>query len=377
MVCGVLLPCASNSAIDSRTERQAESADQLLRSVLASDGGPGIMATVIKDGEVIWRGAAGIAELEHAIPMTVEHRLRIGSVSKPVTAALTLRMVQLGKFDLSADVSSYVAEFPRKEVPITPLQLASHTSGIRHFDFANYAEANNVMYRQTLAEAIVFFANDPLVSAPGEAFLYSSHGYNLLGAALEKASGNSFTELLEKYLAGPLTLEKTRTDHPFEIVENRAGFYTVTAANHHFSWMKDGELINTIIRDSSDYYPSGGLLSSTTDLAVFTYQLFVGDFLNDEMKLLVMTPARLNNGDNASCGGTMYYSVGWEVRTGQDGVKSFGHNGETNGAYALIRYFPDENLIIAGIANYNVVGREPAFFEAIAEQLPEIFTLGN
>ena len=59
MVCGVLLPCASTSAIDSRTEHQAESADQLLRSVLVSDGGPGIMATVIKDGEVIWRGAGG------------------------------------------------------------------------------------------------------------------------------------------------------------------------------------------------------------------------------------------------------------------------------------------------------------------------------
>ncbi len=375
--CASLAACVSGGADTALADDRSRQADQLLHSILEADTGPGVMAAVVKNGELVWSGAAGVADLENGSAMTADKRLRIGSVSKPLTAILALSMVQAGAFDIDADISQYVSEFSAPDATITPRQLGAHTSGIRHFDFANYSEANNMVYRQSLAETVEAFANDPLLSAPGDAFHYSSHGFNLLGAALERAGGASFATLFEDYVAKMIAIQNTRTDHPFDIIEKRSGFYTVTIANPVFPWMQDGAVINTIFRDSSDYYPSGGMLSSASDLASFTYKVFVSDFLSAEMKSIITNAATLNNGAPVAVeggNGTIFYSFGWELRKNSDGdIVSFGHNGETNGAYALIRYFPEDDIAIAGIANYNILGSEPYFFKAIAEELPALF----
>lgn len=375
--CTSLAGCVSGAADTALADDRSRQADQLLQSILEADTGPGVMAAVVKNGELVWSGGAGIADMENGSAMTPDKRLRIGSVSKSLTAVLALAMAQAGAFDIDADISQYVAEFSAPGATITPRQLGAHTSGVRHFDFANYSEANNMVYRQSLAETVDNFAGDPLLFVPGDAFHYSSHGYNLLGAALERAGEESFTALFEDYVAKKIGLRNTLTDHPFDIIENRSGFYTVTMANPVFTWMEDGAVINTIFRDSSDYYPSGGMLANASDLASFTYDVFESDLLSAEMKSLITNPAKLNNGAPVAFegeGGTIYYSFGWELRQNSNGeITSYGHNGETNGAYALIRYFPEDDMAIAGIANYNILGREPYFFKAISEELPALF----
>lgn len=375
--CASIAGCVSGGADTALADDRSRQADQLLHSILEADTGPGVMAAVVKNGELVWSSAAGVADLENGSVMTTDKRLRIGSVSKPLTAILALAMVQAVAFDIDADINQYVPEFSPPDATITSRQLGAHTSGIRHFDFANYSEANNMVYRQSLAETVENFASDPLLSVPGEAFHYSSHGFNLLGAALERAGEASFTTLFEYYVAKKVDLQNTRTDHPFDIIENRSGFYTVTIANPVFPWMQDGAVINTIFRDSSDYYPSGGMLASAADLANFTYNVFVSDFLSAEMKSLITNPAMLNNGAPAAVeggDGSIFYSFGWELRKNSDGgIVSYGHNGETNGAYALIRYFPEDDMAIAAIANYNILGREPYFFKAMSEELPALF----
>lgn len=145
-------------------------------------------------------------------------------------------------------------------------------------------------------------------------------------------------------------------------------------ANPVFSRMADGALINTFYRDGSDYYPSGGMLSSAVDLARFTSAVFETPFLAASSRARITEPAVLTNGALAGFSANHLYSFGWEIRRDVNAhTISYGHNGETNGAYAVIRYFPDENLAIAGIANYNVMGRKAAFFDAIASDLRDIF----
>ena len=333
------------------------------------------MAAVVKDGQLVWSGAVGIADLEHDIDLAVDHRLRIGSVSKPLTAVLTLRLAQADIISLDTEISHYIPELPSEIGSVTARQLGSHISGIRHFNFANFAEANNMMYRHRLVEGINFFADDPLLFAPGEEFEYSSFGYNLLGAVLEHAGDGEFGKLFDAHVTKTFGLDQTRIDHPFDIIEGRVGFYTVTAENPFFTWMKNGEVINTIFRDSSDYYPSGGMLSSASDLARFTAQIFESDILTEEMRALISTPAKLNSGAAAGFNENVLYSFGWEIHLNEAGeIRSYGHNGETNGAYAMIRYFPKTGLAVAGIANYNIVGNEPVFFGAIGDALPALFT---
>ena len=102
------------------------------------------------------------------------------------------------------------------------------------------------------------------------------------------------------------------------------------------------------------------------DLARFAHAVFAGDFLGDEGDRLVTTPARLASGEE------LPYTFGWQ-RQAVDGRLRYEHGGETNGAYAQVAYFPELDLALAGIANFNFWGEtlgEPAFFEWVLERLP-------
>ena len=129
-------------------------AEGLLREALATDGGPGIQVAVMHRGELVWSAAVGHADLEQQVPLTSSTRLRIGSVSKLYTATLVARLIQADRMRPDSDVREYVPEFPDKGAPITLRRLASHTSGIRHYDFSNLAEANNTNHYHGLPREV-------------------------------------------------------------------------------------------------------------------------------------------------------------------------------------------------------------------------------
>ncbi len=309
---------------------------------------------------MLWSGAAGYADLEAQIELTTQTRMRIGSVSKPFTAAIVLRLAGREELDLDGDIRNLVPELaaPQQGI-ITARNIASHTSGIRHYDFNDIMDANNFLYFPSLTDALARTASDPLVSQPGEQFHYSSLAYNVLGVAAERASNQSFGELLTSEIAEPLGLANTIIDHPLNIIENRTRFYT------HFP---DGVTRNTIWRDSSDFYPSGGILSTAEDLAAFTNAMFAGDLLPPSFRADVMTEAMTNDG--APTG----YSFGWQIVRNEAGIIiHYEHGGETNGGYAFVRYTPASGTVVAMVGNTNQAVGEPYFFEGARNALPAIF----
>jgi CubicO group peptidase (beta-lactamase class C family) len=338
----------------------SERAQDLLEEALAKDGGPGMMAAVVRGGDLLWTGAAGMADLELGVALTPGTRMRTGSVSKTLTAGLIARLVDAGKLGVDEDVRQHVPAFPDKGVVITPRHIAAHTSGIRHYDFANMFEANNVRVYERLDDALAIFAGDPLLAAPGTTFEYSSLAYNLLGVTAAAAAESSFGDALASWVTTPLGLADTMIDHPLAIIPRRTRFYTVV----------DGPaVINTYWRDSSDFYPSGGILSTASDLAVFTAAVFEGEFLSDASRALLSMEATLKDGSGVG------YSFGWQVRE-VDGQRRYSHGGESNGVHAQVVYIPDLNMAVAGITNYNFWGQdlaEPAFFDLVADTLPRLF----
>ena len=157
----------------------------------------------------------------------------------------------------------------------------------------------------------------------------------------------------------PLGLANTMPDHPLAIIPGRTRFFTVF----------NGQLINTFWRDSSDYYPSGGMLSTAEDLARFTHSVFEGEFLNTSSQDLIRTEAKLADGSPVG------YTFGWQITRLPSGKLMYHHGGETNGAYGNVLYIPDDGLIVTGLANYNVFPNqgEVAFFELIRKTLPDLF----
>jgi len=349
------------SPVAAGTHESRAEASALLEEALQADNGPGVQAAVVIDGQLVWSVALGQADLEGRVAMDPTTRLRIGSVSKVLTSALAARLVEDGRLDPEATVQTYLPDFPEKGSPVTSRLLASHTSGIRHYDFSNMAEANNTHHYDGVGQALAVFAEDALEAAPRTRFLYSSFGFNLLGAVTEAAAGEPFLDALSSWVTAPLSLDDTVGDSALAIVPGRGRFYTLR---------DNGELINTIWRDSSDYYPSGGLLSTAQDLAQLTSAMFEGDFFGPRSKTLFTTPATLADGTPVP------YSFGWQVKTDGDGtVIHYGHGGLTNGATAEVRYLPRQRMAIAVITNYNFwFADSPSTISVVTDVIPAVLS---
>ncbi|XP_078718185.1 serine beta-lactamase-like protein LACTB, mitochondrial [Lampetra fluviatilis] len=111
----------------------------LLQKVKDEVGAPGMVVGVSVNGEVVWTEGLGFADLENRLPCHSNTVMRVASVSKSLTTAALARLWEAGKVDLDAPVQTYVPDFPEKEfqgqkVTITPRQILSHFSGIRHYE---------------------------------------------------------------------------------------------------------------------------------------------------------------------------------------------------------------------------------------------------
>ena len=336
-------------------------ANILLQQTLEADKGVGIAAAVVTDGELIWSGVAGKADGRTDAPLTEASRLRIGSVSKPITAALTAKLVESGQLDLDAPITRYLPDFPSHGNAITMRMLAAHLSGIRQYDFADFDEANNRLQFSSLKEGLAFFKDDPLVAPPGTEFHYTSFGYNLIGAIIESIEGKPFGAVLEERLAAPLGLESLTVDDPKTFVECRGRFHTV-----YFGAIP----LTTIWRNHSEAYPSAGILISAGDLATLAHEMFDGVYFDDQSKALFRDPIAKSDGAITS------RSLGWRTVKDEAGsIVYYSHGGLTNGAIAEIQYYPEDKTAIAVIANYNLwlTDRYSKVTDLAVEQLPGLF----
>lgn len=119
----------------------------------------------------------------------------------------------------------------------------------------------------TVPEALTLFINDELLHQPGTKWLYTTHGYTLLSAILERISDDkqTYVELLKDLVTNQLDLRHTKLEYPEEIVPNRSRYYCIRS-------LKDG-LRNVAYVDLSYKWAGGGMLSNINDLLVFANTL--------------------------------------------------------------------------------------------------------
>ena len=334
----------------------SEQAGGILEAALLNDRGIGISSAVVIDGEIVFARAFGSAGKDFILgPNT---RMRTGSIAKLFTAVAAARLVEMNLLDLNEPVAAIVPEILNEM--ITSYQLGTHTSGIRHYDFQKMAEANNRKRYQSLTDALQIFSSDPLLFEPGTEFHYSSYGFNLLGVVVERTYGASYEVALHDLVAKPLELSSIVFDDIEAEIPCRSSFNTMV-----FGRIR----INAPWRDNSDLYPSGGLLVSASDLAIFTDAIFNSDFLQPRTVELFTKPVMTPDGKLTG------YSFGWQIgRSNKGTIEWYGHGGQINGAYASVRYYPASQMTVVGMTNYNywLTSRSPKFFDAVREELPTL-----
>ena len=165
----------------------------------------GLAIGVLREGRIAYVRGYGLADREEAVPVNRDTMFRWASVSKPVTAIAAMQLVEQGKLRLDDDVRHYVPEFPDKGHRITVRHLLCHQGGIVHYTNGEVVRTQQQYTNQhpfaDVVMALDTFKESPLVSLPGGKYSYSTHGYILLSAVVERAGGQPFADQVRERIA--------------------------------------------------------------------------------------------------------------------------------------------------------------------------------
>jgi CubicO group peptidase (beta-lactamase class C family) len=268
------------------------------------------------------------------VPVTRTTQFRIGSVSKPLTAAALGLLVEAGKLDLDAPVQRYVPDFPVKRYPITTRELAGHLAGIRHYQGDEFLLNRHYA---TVHEALAIFANDSLLFEPGTRFSYSSYGWNLVSAVIEGAAQEDFLTYMSRNVLRPLGLTHTAPDRSDSLIPDLTRFYDRDSVSGAFT------VAPTV--DVSDKWAGGGFVSTAEDLVRFGSALLRPGFLRAETLDLLFTSQRTRDGKPTG------YGVGWFIQTDSLGHRWVFHGGGAVGGTTAFGVDRDSHLVIAITSN--------------------------
>lgn len=313
--------------------------EEFVKKQMAADKIPGLSIGFIKD-DVMWAKGFGYADLENKSPAKAESMYRMASVTKPMTATAVLQLVEKGKINLDAEVQTYVPYFPKKKFPVTVRQLLGHLGGISHYK--NYDLEGHFKDHKNTREAVAVFENFDLVNEPGIRHFYSSYGYNLLGAVIEGASGQSYASYMTENVWKPLGMNDTRMDSPNDIIPNRVRGYE----------MVNGRIKNSEFVDISSRFAAGGTRSTVIDMLRFGKGTYEGKTLSKASLELMYNSMTTKSGEITN------YSAGWGTNP-FNGRFTIAHSGGQQETTTHLFCFPSRKLVIAIAVNLEGADRAP------------------
>lgn len=305
---------------------------QSLKDFLNETGVNGIQLCVSVKGKIKLSQGFGMADVENNLPVTVSTRFRINSISKAITSAALIKLMSENKLDLDAPIQKYVPSFPEKKYLITTRQLAGHLAGIRAYNEKDLSDLVRNEHYKSAAQAIRIFENDSLLFKPGSDFLYSTFGWNLIGAVIEGASGMNYLDYMQENIWKPMNMLGTCGDDKTKNITNRSKFYDVTGEENEYG-------------DFSYKYSGGGLLSTAEDLVRFGNELLHGYYLKPTQTALLFETQFTSNKKPTG------YGVGWYISKDKNGHRIWHHAGDIFSSSSNLIIYPDDDIVIAFLAN--------------------------
>jgi len=304
----------------------------------------GVSAAVIFSEDKKWIGTSGISH--DTVTMKSDMVFAIGSITKNIVAALTLKLVEEGKLYLEDPLSKWLTEYPNITSEISIRQLLNHTSGIYMF-FSNqkiWDDLKKDRGKIWPPEEVLSYIKEPYFE-PGEGFRYSNTNYLLLAMIITKATNSTLSSELKKHFWKPLKINSARLSIEEGIPVNQAHVYGDNFNN-------DGSYLDLTFlpRESHESigYGSSGIFMTAEDLAVWCHSLFEGKILNqlsmDEMMQLVSFKPS---------GNMTGYGLGVQIfkKEYSNGKKAIGHAGANIGTSAYMVYLPKHNLSVVVMIN--------------------------
>lgn len=294
---------------------------------------PGAAVIIVRDRAVFYRKGLGLANLELGVPIEPDMVFRLGSITKQFTAVAILMLVEEGLLALDDPITKFLPDYPTHEHTITVQHLLRHTSGIK--SYTAMPEWLPLWRKDfTVPELVDFFKDQPMDFAPGERFAYSNSGYILLGAIIEKASGQTYEQFIQGRIFDALGMKHSCYDSPLRVIPRRAAGYDKGPEGYS----------NAAYLSMTQPYAAGALASSVDDLALWDAALYTDRLLKQETLQQAFVPHRLADGSATE------YGYGWF--TGQyAGHRLVAHGGGIHGFLSSGFRLPDDRAFVAVLSN--------------------------
>lgn len=359
LLCAALLGCSSTQA-----SPQVEVAPVLggvhaaVSAGFEEQGLVGLAVAIVHEDQIT-ELTFGFADREEKVPVSGDTLFRWASISKPLTAIAAMQLVEAGRLDLDKDVRDYVPEFPEKPWPITSRQLMQHRGGVVHYRNGPVVRTEGIEYEAEhpfadTVTALDLFKDSPLVAEPGTKHAYSTHGYMLLGAVVQRAGRAPFHQQVEKRIARPLGMTTLRPDYQWESMEHRA-----------IGYLKLGEDIRrSPDTDVSWKLPGGGYLSTIGDLARFARGVANGETLSAKSWTAMFTPQVAPETE----AGHVQYGLGFGINRKGDELR-VSHSGSQWKTRTLCQVKPGSKRAVVLMTNSEWADLAPiaaAVWEALA-----------
>lgn len=278
----------------------------------------------------------GCCQIEDSLPCKDTTIYRIASLSKQFTAAAILQLKEQGLLDLNDPIIKYLPDYPKEVASkVTIHHLLSNSSGIPEY-IHNPVPLETILGGLPLKDLIAQFKDCPLEFEPGEKYNYSNSGFVLLGAIIEKVSGMSYGDYLQKNIFDKLSL-KTIRYRPNSRGCNEAIGYSQNA---------DGQIVKAPNIHNSLAFSTGGLISDVYDLLKWDEALNNYKVVSKE-SVELMKGNQIQREKDPNC----FYGYGLEVDIG-DNKKCF-HFGSMPGFRSMMSKHEKEDLCIVILSNHD------------------------
>ncbi len=289
-----------------------------------------------RDGKILVSKAWGEADRKTHQKNTTATRFGIASVGKLFTAVAIAKLVEAGKLAYDEPASKHIPGWlPPAGEKITIDHLLTHRSGLGDYLQAVVDDHSGRTY-DGLEDYRRFAVESALLFEPGTSFRYSNVGYALLGAIIEKVTGESWDAWVRRNVLAPAGITNTTPKRP-------TGRDPGIAVGYHTE--PDGSLILTDTLQAGLGTPAGGGVSTAEDLARFA-DAFAAGRLVSRAAVQAMTKSRTD-----FPGTGRFYGYGVTIAGTQTGRRVYGHEGGFPGVGALVEVYEGSGYTLAVLSN--------------------------
>ena len=335
--CLAVASCAASRPLEDRMQ-------EVLDRGIKKYGARGVSAAIIFSDNRTWTGVSGISHDTVAIDPNM--LFAIGSITKNVVAALTLKLAEENVLSLEDPLSKWLPSYPHIDSNMTIRQLLNHTSGIYMFweNDKIWDDLKEDRSKVWSPEEVLSYIKEPHFS-PGQGWRYSNTNYLLLAMIIEKATGSTLSSEFRKYFWEPLGIDSVYLSQQEDIPNNQAHVY---GDNFIFGNSESDLTFEPRASHESITFGSSGIFTTAANLARWSHALFEGEVLNEESMEQMLDFVEFKPVSNIEA-----YGLGVQLypRSLSAGKRAVGHGGGNIGTSTYMVYLPEYHVSIVVMVN--------------------------